>query len=70
MTPLPYVRLANEVAIQFHHVPAADAEAAIAHHLQMFWDPSMRTQLLAHVAAGGADLDPLVVGAAGLMRVA
>lgn len=70
MSELSYVRLANEIAVQFHHVPAAEAEDAIATHLRMFWDPSMRTQLLAHVAAGGADLDPLVIKAADQIRAA
>ena len=70
MTELSYVRLANDIAAQFHHLPPADAESQIATHLRMFWDPGMRTQLLAHIAAGGVDLDPLVIEAADLIRAA
>jgi len=70
MTQLPYVRLANDIAAQFHHLPDDEAMAGIATHMKMFWDPRMRTQLLAHVSAGGADLDPLVVKAADQIRSA
>ncbi|HVQ88045.1 MAG TPA: formate dehydrogenase subunit delta [Actinomycetes bacterium] len=68
MTQLPYVRLANDIAAQFHHLSTEDAATGIATHMQMFWDPSMRGQLLAHVAAGGQDLDPLVLIAAERLR--
>jgi formate dehydrogenase subunit delta len=64
----PHVRLVNEIAVQFHHRPAGEAAAAIATHVRTFWDPRMRAALLAHVDAGGADLDPLAVAAAGLLR--
>ena len=70
MTQLSYVRLANDIAAQFHHLPDDEAMSDIATHIHMFWDPRMRTQLLAHVAAGGADLDPLVVKAADQIRSA
>lgn len=61
----PHVRLANDIAAQFHSYPSDVAAESVAAHLRSFWDPRMRTQLLAHVAAGGQDLDPLVVAAAG-----
>lgn len=64
----PTVRLANDVAAQFHAGPPAEGAAAVANHIRMFWDPRMRAQLLAHVAAGGAELDPLAVAAAELLR--
>lgn len=67
-TEIPSVRLANDIGAQFHHLPQDDAVEAIAEHLRMFWDPRMRTQLLAHVAAGGEGLDDLVVAAADLLR--
>ena len=66
----PNVRLANEVAVQFHGRPADEAAAAIATHIRMFWDPRMRSALFAHIDAGGAELDPLAVAAAGLLRPA
>jgi formate dehydrogenase subunit delta len=68
---LAHVRLANDIAAQFAHLPPERAAAMVANHLRMFWDPRMRAALLATVAAGGTDaddLDPLAVEAAGLLR--
>jgi formate dehydrogenase subunit delta len=67
-TEAPTVRLANEIAIQFHHVPRDQAVQEIATHIKSFWDPRMRTQLQAHVAAGGDGLDELVIAAADTLR--
>jgi formate dehydrogenase subunit delta len=64
----PHVRLANEIAVQFHTRPPAEAAATMAAHMRQFWDPRMRAHLLEHVAAGGADLDPLAIEAAAQLR--
>jgi formate dehydrogenase subunit delta len=64
----PHVRLANEIAVQFHARPPEEAAASVAAHIRQFWDPRMRAQLLEHVDAGGADLDPLVVEAVTQLR--
>ncbi|HEY0453810.1 formate dehydrogenase subunit delta [Actinophytocola sp.] len=64
----PHARLANEIAIQFTHVPAARATAEIATHLHTFWEPRMVRDLLAYVDAGAHDLDPLAVAAAEQLR--
>lgn len=64
-TTNPQVRLANEIAVQFHHVPPDVAAEAIAGHIRQFWEPRMRVKLLALVESGDtAELDPLVVAAA------
>jgi formate dehydrogenase subunit delta len=63
-----HVRLANEIAIQFGHLPAADAEARIAKHLHDFWEPRMVRALLAHVDEGGGDLDPSAAAAVERLR--
>jgi formate dehydrogenase subunit delta len=34
------------------------ASAKIAEHIVKFWDPPMRRAIVAHLDAGGADLDP------------
>ncbi|MCW2637733.1 MAG: formate dehydrogenase [Dactylosporangium sp.] len=68
MTIPPYVRLANEIAAQFRHRQTGEAAVAIAEHLRSFWDPRMRTQLVAHAEAGGAGLDPLLVHVVALLR--
>ena len=75
----PHVRLANDVAAQFAHLPPDTAAERIATHLRMFWDPRMRAQLLSTVdtvdtvdmaagADGADDLDPLAAAAARLLR--
>lgn len=66
----PHVRLANDVAAQFVHRPLDEAAQAVATHLRSFWEPRMRTALLAHLAAGGAGLDPIALRAAELLRPA
>jgi formate dehydrogenase subunit delta len=60
----PHVRLANDVAVHLAHLPFEDAAEAVAAHLRAFWEPRMRTALLAHVAAGGEGLDPIARRAA------
>ena len=59
----PQVRLANEIAVQFHHQPPDAAAAAIARHIQQFWDPRMRADLRSQAAAHPEALDPLVLTA-------
>lgn len=58
------VRMANDIAAQFRHLPDGAAADSIAAHLRQFWDPRMRAQLLEAVAADADSLDPLVVAAA------
>ncbi|MFI7067392.1 formate dehydrogenase subunit delta [Kribbella sp. NPDC050124] len=60
----PYVRLANEIAVQFAHRPPADAATAIANHMKAAWDPRMKRALIAHVQAGAENLDPVAALAA------
>jgi formate dehydrogenase subunit delta len=52
--------MANQIGAFFKSQGEADAPAAIADHLKKFWDPGMRADLVAHLANGGAGLDPLV----------
>jgi len=68
-TSNPQVRLANEIAVQFHHMPADAAAKAIAQHITQFWEPRMRAKLFEHVDSGQIDdLDPLVVDAVKVLR--
>lgn len=62
------VRLANDVARQFRHLPHDKAVAAIVGHIRTFWEPRMTAQLVAAVDAGDDDLDPLAVDAAAALR--
>jgi formate dehydrogenase subunit delta len=69
MTELPpQIRLANDIAIQFHHRPVDEAANAIANHLRMFWDPRMRTDLITRAQTDTADLDPLVLDAIRILQ--
>jgi len=60
----PQVRLANEIAVQFHRKPVDEAASAIANHIKLFWDPRMTRELLQRVRTDPGSLDPLVIAAA------
>jgi formate dehydrogenase subunit delta len=52
--------MVNDISHYFAAEPDREAAAAsIADHLRKFWDPSMRTQILDHLARGGDGLEPL-----------
>ncbi len=52
--------MANDIGHFFAAEPKrADAVAGIAGHIQRFWDPRMRRQIAAHLAAGGDGLEDL-----------
>jgi formate dehydrogenase subunit delta len=63
----PHVRLANEIAAQFQRRDPALAAQVIADHIQSFWDPRMRSRLIADAGVSGIGMDPLVVAAAALL---
>ena len=63
MSALPEVRLGNDIARQFAHLPHEEATAAIARHLRTFWNPHMREALRSAVAVGDDDVDPLLADA-------
>lgn len=60
----PQVRMANEIAVQFHHRPADEAATSIANHIRKFWDPRMKADLVARLHSDPASMDPLVIAAA------
>jgi formate dehydrogenase subunit delta len=51
--------MANQIAAFFEPYPEAEAIAGVTEHLQKFWDPSMRTALIAAHRAGPTGLHPL-----------
>ena len=58
------VKMANQIGQFFEAEP--DREQAlkdIASHIKRFWEPRMRTAILAHVDNGGAGLCDIVVAA-------
>jgi formate dehydrogenase subunit delta len=52
--------MANQIGKFFVSEDGKTAVAGIADHLQKFWDPRMRSEIIAHLAAGGEGLDPAV----------
>jgi formate dehydrogenase subunit delta len=54
------VYMANQIGKFFVSQGEEQAVPGIADHLQKFWDPRMRAQILKHLDAGGAGLDPPV----------
>ena len=56
-------RMINQIAANVRHLPPDEAATLIATHLNSFWAPSMRAELLAFASGGGAGLDDLSVQA-------
>ena len=53
------VAMANDIGTFFDgEVGPAESPASIAQHLQRYWDPRMRAQIIAHAATAGAGLSP------------
>lgn len=68
MSTTTQLRLANDIAMQFHHLPHDQAVAGVVTHIRTFWDPRMRRQLFEVVDAGSPGLDPIVTEAAAALR--
>ncbi|WP_341703081.1 formate dehydrogenase subunit delta [Ferrovibrio sp.] len=60
--------MANQIGRFFTPQRRIDVPAAIADHLEKFWDPAMRAAIVAHLEAGGAGLDPPVRAAVARLR--
>ncbi len=60
MSPDKLVYMANQIGRFFVSQGREKAAAGTADHIRKFWDPRMRTAIVAHLKAGGAGLDPIV----------
>jgi formate dehydrogenase subunit delta len=58
MSPDKLAYMANQIGRFFAHQKHDQAVASIADHLDKFWDPRMRSGILAHLEE--VQLDPLV----------
>jgi formate dehydrogenase subunit delta len=58
-------KMANQIGSYYASEPNRDAALkSIATHLRRFWDPRMRTQLLAYIEeSGGHELTPITLEA-------
>jgi len=61
--PDKLVMMANQIAAFFAAQGEARAVPQIADHIEKFWDRRMRRDIIAHVEAGGAGLNPLAKSA-------
>ncbi|WP_428492117.1 formate dehydrogenase subunit delta [Rhodopila sp.] len=52
--------MANQIGRFFQSQKPETAVAAIEDHLRKFWDPRMRRAIVAQLADGKVELDPLV----------
>jgi formate dehydrogenase subunit delta len=57
------VHMANQIAIFFASYPRDEAVAGVTDHLQKFWEPRMRKQIIEYVAEGGGGLHELALEA-------
>lgn len=60
MSPDKLVYMANQIGRFFVTQGQEKAAAGTADHIKKFWEPRMRTAIIAHLKAGGAGLDPVV----------
>lgn len=62
------VKMANDIGNFFASEPDdATAIAGIANHVRRYWEPRMRRQIYAHLAAGGNGLNELARAAVQLL---
>jgi formate dehydrogenase subunit delta len=66
----PVVRLANDIARQFEHKPHDVAVDAVARHINSFWDPRMRNELISIADAHRGDLHAVALDAVSHVRAA
>ena len=69
MSPDKLVYMANQIGRFFARQGFDRSVDAIVDHLTKFWDPRMRATILAHLDAGGSNLDPAVREAVGKLRM-
>lgn len=64
MRPDDLARMSSQIAAFFEPYPEEEAAEGVLDHFLKFWDPSMRTELVAIRRAGTPVLHPLVARAA------
>jgi formate dehydrogenase subunit delta len=65
-----FIYIANQIGKFFQSQGRDKAVHGIAEHIRKFWDPRMRSAILAHLDAGGAGLDPNVHDAIAALKPA
>ena len=62
------LRMANQIASFFNGSGPEAAVKDAAEHINKFWDPRMRTMLIAHLDKGGEGLDETILKTAALIK--
>jgi len=57
MNPVRLVYMANQIGNFFSTEDPKTAVAMITDHLKKYWDPRMRTEIVAYLDGGGGGLD-------------
>jgi formate dehydrogenase subunit delta len=68
MSPDRLIHMANQIGKFFESQGQGKAVPGIADHIRKFWDPRMRSAILAHLDAGGTGLDPDVAKAVEVLK--
>ena len=55
------VHMANQIALFFESYPKEEAVTSVTDHLNKFWEPRMRRQIIEYAASGGSGLHELVL---------
>jgi formate dehydrogenase subunit delta len=68
MSPEKTIRMANQIATFFESQGEDEALRGFADHINSFWEPRMRSQLLDMLDQGAPGFHPLVVGSLKALR--
>jgi formate dehydrogenase subunit delta len=68
MSPDRLVYMANQIGAFFRSQGPDKAVPGITEHLKKFWEPRMRSAIVAHLDAGGEGLAPEVRAAVEALR--
>lgn len=67
ITAAAEIRLVNNIAVQFGYLPTEEAAAAVANHINRFWDPRMKRRLFELAVTDKQELDPVAAAAVALL---
>ena len=70
MSPDRLIYMANQIGKFFASQGAGKAVPGIAEHIKKFWDPRMKSAILAHLDKGGEGLEPAVRDAIATLKKA
>lgn len=68
LTALTEIRAIGRIAVQFGHLPTAEASTAVADHITRFWDRRMISRLIRTIDDDPTGLDPTVAAAVTILR--